>query len=258
MTRFNWMLAIPGLLLALGAGVTVYLGMTTARSAAEPTGQQVARVVIATGNVSDGTVLEQVTLNRLFRVDLRPVDGLPPDFLSSLGGLEGRVLSTTLTAGQPLLASHLLQAPTSGSGPSVTAGLPSGSVAVVLPVNEQLSLGGALRPADRVDLIASLPIKQADGAQRVVTQSLLRDVRVLATGSITARPAPGETAPRGSYSTITLAVAPADALLVQHLLATNVRLALVLRRPEDATPAESPPPITNEDIVRRFGLDAAR
>jgi Flp pilus assembly protein CpaB len=154
-------------------------------------------------------------------------------------------------------------APSTAAGPRADL-LPPGHVAVVLDVNEHISVGGAVAPTDRVDLIATVPVPSGAGATLPVTQAILRDVRVLATGFRT-RPLPAVTsqsgaaaadpAPPAPYPTLTLALTPQDAVVVQHLLAQNVRLALALRRPGDEPAPTSPE--TTANIARRFNLLAA-
>ncbi len=79
---------------------------------------------------------------------------------------------------------------------------------------------------------------------RPVPQAPTAGVPVAATAADTG-PAP--------YPTLTLALLPQDAVIVQHLLAQNVRLALALRRPGDQSSKTVPE--TTVEIARRYNLN---
>jgi Flp pilus assembly protein CpaB len=255
---------MASLLLATLAGLLIYVSLQQAREQAQANPVEVVTpVVVAATDVAKGTVLDRSSTSTLFTLTRAPADRVASDALTSLSALEGHMTVTSLRAGDRVRASDLgALAPTTSAGPRADL-LPPGHVAIVLDVNEHISVGGAVAPTDRVDLVATIPVAtSADARASVpVTQAILRDVLVLATGYRT-RPntvtpsqdssSSSEPTPPAPYSTLTLALAPQDAVLVQHLLAQNVRLALALRRPdEDAEPTS---PVTTAEIARRFNL----
>jgi pilus assembly protein CpaB len=187
----------------------------------------------------------------LLTVAMAPASQLSANVVTSTAVIMGRTTHEPIRAGERLSLDKLAL-PTASTG--LSALLPPGHVAVILPVTELISVGGAVQPHDRVDLIATLAVPQANGSQRVVTQALLRNVAVVATGTQTSPQALvlGQNV-RQPYSTLTLALTPQDALVVQHLLQANVRMALALRRPDDAQVAEVTP-VTMDEIARRYGL----
>jgi Flp pilus assembly protein CpaB len=254
---------VAAALLAVVAGATIYFSVRQAREQALtlPT-EVVTPVVVASTDVAPGTVLEHANAATLFELTRVAADQVPADAVTSVAALEGQTTATQIRAGQQVLASDLSAlAPSTAAGPRANL-LPPGHVAIVLDVNEHISVGGAVGPTDRVDVIATIPVT-GEGATAVpVTQAILRDVRVLATGYRTrpvdasptsqAATTSAEPAPPPAYPTLTLALRPQDAVIVQHLLAQNVRLALALRRPGDDV--EPTAPETTAEITRRFNL----
>lgn len=256
MSRLNRAALGLGLVLAVAAGGVVFLALRAAREQA-PLALEVQPVVVAAADIPAGTLLDASNAPRLLAVRREPAAALPDGALASIAAAEGRTTSVALRAGDRVTAAEL-GASTAGSSAPLAALVPQGQVAIVLPVNDQVSVAGAVRPADRVDLVASVPVRQPDGSQVVVTQALLKDIYVLATGAQTtaSRGATRDAAPTPSpYSTLTIALAPQDALVVQHLLSANVRLAMALHRPD--MPAVDTRPVTMDEVIRRFGLDQA-
>jgi Flp pilus assembly protein CpaB len=252
---------VIGSALAVVTGLLIYGGLQYGREQIVAESQQpvvVAPVVVATVDIAPGTLLTSASLASQFSVSRVPANDLPGDTVSSLATLDGRTTATQLRVGDRVRTSDLV-APSATTAAGARADLlPPGYVAIVLPVTDQISVGGAVMPTDRVDLIANVPVSESTVSGTLVTQALLRDVRVVATGfrtRPTASPTPATTtevqAP-SQYSTLTLALAPQDALMVEHLLANNVRLALALRRPSD--PVEPTTPVTTAGLVDRFGL----
>jgi pilus assembly protein CpaB len=247
---------VVGVLLALAAGLSVYLAVR----GIQPTNtREVVPVLVAAANVPAGTTFDGRNATALLRVERRPAESVPAGALSTIVDVLGRTTGTALSNGAPVvdtLFTGLSTRPLNSSEMNpVAATMPDGQVAVAIPASDQTTVGGVVRPLDRVDLIASLSARQADGSSRVVTQALLRDVLVIAVAS---RPSTSSTStvPQASTaSAIVVAVTPQDALVVQQLLSTNTRIAFALRRPYDGVAETRPTGL--EEIVRRFGLDAA-
>ena len=250
-----------GVLLAILAAALVYVGQQHARDQANAP-EEVTPVVVAASNVPQGTLLNSSNMSNLFTLKRQPASSVPQDAVSSLSALDGQVTNVPLAAGDPVVASSISAPADSTVSGARAALLPPGDVAIILPVNDNISVGGAVVPTDRVDVIASIPVTTAGdngkSTETLVTQAVLRDVRVLATGFRTRPPATANAQPQAAdtnptpYSTLTLALAPQDAITIQHLLAQNVRLALALRRPGEQTAPTAP--VTSDDIARRFGL----
>jgi len=252
---------IAGVGLAILTGGLIYSSLAQARDqVAAPL--EVIPIVVPKADIEAGTSLNASNVDGLFEVVRIPTAKAPADAVTSLAALDGRVPASALKAGEYLTSRELTTASATTSGPRADL-LPPGHVAIVLDVTEHISVGGAVVPTDRVDLIATISVPSGS-ATVPVTQAILRDVRVLATGFRT-RPAPQATATGvpgaapvadtgpAPYSTLTLALVPQDAIIVQHLLAQNVRLALALRRPGEQSIKTVPE--TSAEIIRRYNLN---
>ncbi|MDQ6669581.1 MAG: Flp pilus assembly protein CpaB [Chloroflexota bacterium] len=254
---------VGGVALALLTGGLIYASLAQARDqVAAPL--EVIPIVVPKADIEAGTSLDAANVGGLFEIVRIPTAKAPTDAVTSLAALEGRVPATPLKAGEYLTSAELTTPSATTSGPRADL-LPPGHVAIVLDVTEHISVGGAVAPTDRVDMIATIMVPSAS-ATVPVTQAILRDVRVLATGFRTrpapapqasAPPAPGVAAPADTgpapYSTLTLALVPQDAVIVQHLLAQNVRLALALRRPGEQSVQTVPE--TTAEITQRYHLN---
>jgi Flp pilus assembly protein CpaB len=252
---------VAGVGLAVLTGGLIYAGLAQARDqVAAPL--EIIPIVVPKADIEAGTSLDASNLGGLFEIVRIPASKAPVDAVTSLAGLDGRVPAMALKAGEYLTSGELTTPAATMSGPRSDL-LPPGHVAIVLDVTEHISVGGAVAPTDRVDVIATIPVASGSGTVPV-TQAILRDVGVLATGFRT-RPAP-QAAAAGTpvaataadsgpapYSTLTLALLPQDAVIVQHLLAQNVRLALALRRPGDQSTRTVPE--TTVEIARRYNLN---
>jgi len=143
-------------------------------------------------------------------------DSLDPE---RFGEIEGGVLSRSLRQGDPIVAAYVGRVVE-----ALSAKIGEGRRAVTLPVDETSALSGMIAPGDLIDLYVSF-----EHRRRRVTAPLLQGVLVLATGRQTLG---DEGDGRGAYSSITLDVAPEDAVkLVAARQAGNV--TAMLRHPSD-------------------------
>lgn len=125
--------------------------------------------------------------------------------------------------------------------------VPSGLVAVTLPVDRKTSPGRLLKPRAHVDLLARIP---AEGAPHAGAVTLLEGVQVLAVGGRTQHD-PQESV-GVDVSTVTVEVTPEQA---EKLIALTAYLhdgvTVVLRKPETA------PVVTKDrldEAMKRLGL----
>jgi pilus assembly protein CpaB len=134
--------------------------------------------------------------------------------------LEGRVVTTGLVKGQPVM--ETLLAP-KGTGSGLQAVVPRGMRAITLEINEFSGVAGFLVPGCRVDVVSTI---NADGGD-VVSRTVVQNVEVTALGR---RTQPGDdTDPSKS---VTLLVKPREAEAIELAAATG-RPRLVLRSSGD-------------------------
>ena len=140
--------------------------------------------------------------------------------------LIGTVVRFQITAGQPITQGAVV-AP--GDRGFLAAALGPGMRAITIPVSAQTSVAGFVFPGDHIDLMLTQTVKGDDSSQPLkATETILRNIRVLATDQSTeASKENGKTVVR-AYRTVTLEVTPriAEKIEVAQTLGT---LGLALR-----------------------------
>ncbi|OYW88730.1 MAG: Flp pilus assembly protein CpaB [Sphingobium sp. 32-64-5] len=165
--------------------------------------------------------------------------------------LQGAVVRAVITAGQPITLGALIQP---GERGFLAAALGPGMRAVTVPVSAQNSVAGFIFPGDRVDVLVTQTIDgQDDDKSLKVAQTVVRNLRVLATDQRTnAMDAEGKPDVR-TYSNVTLEVTPKIAEKIA--VAQNVgALSLALRSIAD-TAQELDAAIANGDVSLPDGDD---
>jgi pilus assembly protein CpaB len=163
-----------------------------------------------------GTVITDADL-----VQIRIPEAMVPDEALRESSLAvGRTLFEPVLAGDLLRRERFAKSPGSG----LRAILPAGMRALALDLKPGAFVSGAVQPGNRVDVIVTLPEDDGTPAQ---TETVLRDVRVLAVDEWMSETAMGEEILR---SQVTLAVQPGEGLRVTHAAALakgGVRLSLI-------------------------------
>ncbi|MGF1462545.1 MAG: Flp pilus assembly protein CpaB [Maricaulaceae bacterium] len=157
-------------------------------------------------------------------------DELGEDAIDPKTSLIGAVVRSEFTAGEPVLR-HKLVLATDGGFMAALVG--EGLRAVATPVSVETAAGGFIVPNDRVDVILTQTVVTLNEqgevtSERTETNTLLRNVRVLAMDQIFRETEDGETTDVVLASTATLELTPAQAESISQ--ANNVgELALALR-----------------------------
>lgn len=215
----------------------------------------VTEVLVAAAELPMGQVLQPADL----RWQKWPEDALTPGYITRKDapkGLEesaGATIRSPFLSGEPIRTQKLVR-PESGF---MAAILPAGmrAVAIVTDSRGTNSAGGFILPNDRVDVIRTFrddENSRATGSDVQVSQTILRDVRVLAVGQLI-QEKNGTNVVTGE--TATLALTPAQAEIIT--LAQKVgALSLALRSLADAgQPPEAAPPVQDAALtVMRFGV----
>jgi pilus assembly protein CpaB len=130
-----------------------------------------------------------------------------------------------VTAGQPLTQGALV-AP--GDRGFLAAALGPGMRAITVPVSAKTGVGGFVFPGDRVDLVLTQEVQSAGAAQLKTSETILRNIRVLATDQSTeTESVDGKTVVK-AFRTVTLEVTPRIAEKVS-VAETIGELSLTLR-----------------------------
>ncbi|HXG02382.1 MAG TPA: Flp pilus assembly protein CpaB [Candidatus Binatia bacterium] len=227
--RFVLIIALASVI-GLLASLTVYRVVSQAARAG---GEQTELIVVADKNIG---LAETVTRQHV-RLVAWPKASVPPGAVRTLEEAEGRVVRSSILAGEPIIEGKL--APQlAGKGGIMPMLVPEGQRGVTIKLDDALRESGFLLPNSRVDVLVSMP--KQPGSQEKIAKVILQDVTVLAAGQTVEirdnRPV--------TSTTVTLAMTPeqAERLAVAQaegklmLVQRNLRDNQLVRTP-GATPA---------------------
>jgi pilus assembly protein CpaB len=143
----------------------------------------------------------------------------------------GAVVRVALVAGDPIRDPNVVMAKTSGF---LAAVLPKGMRAVAIEISPEAGAGGFILPDDHVDVMLTRRDKAAEkatGVEKFVSDTILRNVRVLAVDQIIDTKG-GTKTQLGKTATLELTEDQAETLALSHQLGT---LSLTLRSILDAS-----------------------
>ena len=196
---------------------------------APPTGPQ---VLVATRTLPVGTILGPDS----FRYQPWPKELIENAYYlqgkADPNALNGTVVRTSISAGQPLAMGSLVQP---GDRGFLAAALGPGMRAITISVNAQVAgVAGFTFPGDRVDLMLSQTVT-GDGPPLKTVETIVRNIRVLATDSRSQAPVDEKGNKQvAGFQTVTLEVTPriAEKIAVAQTLGA---LSLSLRSIADNT-----------------------
>ena len=198
---------------------------TASATAAVPVGPE---VLVATRALPVGTIIDA----EAFRYQRWP-EGLvqPAYFVKGQSGVEpsqliGTVVRMEMTAGQPFSQGALIKP---GDRGFLAAALGPGMRAVTVAVSATSGVAGFVFPGDRVDIVLTQEVAGGgDGAALKVSETVMRNLRVLATDQrMSAQDAEGKTVVQNA-STVTLEATPKMAEKIA-VASTIGQLSLSLR-----------------------------
>jgi pilus assembly protein CpaB len=179
-------------------------------------------VVVAATDLEFGSVLNDDNMEAANW----PVEIVPAGAISSRGELAGRVVRTSLSAGEPILESKL--APV-GIDRGLPMRVPVGMRAMTVPVNTVSGVGGFVLPDTKVDVVVTI---RPETKKETVAKLILQNLSVLAADQ---KLEDNDGRPMKVQS-VTLLVTPTEA--EKLALAANMGdIQLVLRSPADADSA---------------------
>lgn len=197
-----------------------------------------------------------------FRWQTWPRDAVSPGFITRSSGptivrdLTGAVARAPIMAGEPITVNKLIKA---GQGGVLAAILPAGMRAISTKIKEETAVGKMILPNDHVDVILSRRLRTKGGAEEFISDTLFRNVRVLAIGQqIEARE--GKKGAEGTTATLELTPRQAELLALANSMG---EISLSLRSVADliaggAGPSEgldlSKSRTSNSVKVTRYGI----
>ena len=228
MDKKKLVLLAVALLVAIGtafAARTLFIGASTpeAEAAPKPMGP---KVLVAQRALPTGTIITADSISFQDWPKEMVQDAYFIDGEADLTKLVGTVVRYPVTAGEPLTQGALV-AP--GDRGFLAAALGPGMRAVTIPVSAKTGVGGFIFPGDRVDLLLTQSVKGGgSGGTLKVSETVLRNLRVLATDQKTeSKTVDGKTVVR-AFRTVTLEVTPriAEKVAVSQTIG---KLSLTLR-----------------------------
>lgn len=195
------------------AGGTAFMAKSMFSTAAAPQVQAAAipqkvdgpEILVATRALPVGTIIEADS----FRYQPWPKDLIENAYYlkgeADPASLTGTVVRSPVTAGQPVTKGALVKP---GDRGFLAAALGPGMRAVTVPVSAQSGVAGFVFPGDRVDLVLTQTVEGAEGPALRTSETIIRNVRVLATDQRTStEDAEGKKEVR-TFSTVTLEATP--------------------------------------------------
>jgi pilus assembly protein CpaB len=229
---------VIGISIAGGAGLLAFILMRSIVSTpSAPT--QVAVPVDATEVLvaRKDIPLGSLTKDNDFRWQTWPVEAITPAFITKEQGaagmrmVTGAIARAPLLAGEPVTRQKLIKA---GDGGVLAAILPKGMRAVSTRIKEETAAGRLILPNDHVDVILTRRMRGRDGQDAYVSDTLFRNVRVLAVGQQIETKKDSKSSD-GSANTATLELAPEQAETLARANSMG-EISLSLRSIADADP----------------------
>jgi pilus assembly protein CpaB len=251
-----------GISIAGGAGLLAFILMRSIVSGPSAPTQiavpvNATEVLVARRQIGLG----ETTKDSDFRWQTWPADAITPSFITQKDGDEGMKLVTDAIArsplleGEPVTRQKLIKP---GQGGVLAAILPSGMRAISTKIKEETAAGRLILPNDRVDVILTRRQRGRKGGDVFVSDTLFRNVRVLAVGQeIDTKE--GKKAAEGSADTVTLELTPSQAELLARSNSSG-EISLSLRSVADGDPnGKGPTAVMNDErdsVVRvlRYGV----
>lgn len=229
MDKKKLMLLVAALVVAVGTAMAARSMLSGAASPQAQAAQQVPqgpKVLVARRGLPVGTIITADSVSFQLWPKEMVQDAYFIDGEADINKLLGTVVRYPITAGQPVTQGALV-AP--GDRGFLAAALGPGMRAVTIPVSAKTGVGGFVFPGDHVDLMLTQTVTPKDGGNPLkATETILRNVRVLATDQSTETTIEeGKTVVR-DVRTVTLEVTPkiAEKIAVSQTIGT---LSLSLR-----------------------------
>jgi pilus assembly protein CpaB len=183
------------------------------------------QVLVAAADISPGTAITQ----GLVKTVNWPQELMPPNAASSLNQLEGRVVSSPLSAGEPILFTKL--AP-EGAYRGLAGLLAEGRRALSVRVDDVSGVAGFVHPGDHVDVLVEMAMP--DGKEHF-SKTILQNIAVLSAGQVWEQILDQKPV---VVNTVTLVLTSEQAEIL-NLASNQGRIRLALRNRNDVAPVET-------------------
>jgi pilus assembly protein CpaB len=214
---------------AIGAGYVAKTMSTPPPPLVIEAGLQEPAIRLTDVLVLDGDVPMGTGVGTLLAWQSWPAGGVGDGFIlrdsepNALEELSGAIARVPLYGGEPLRRSKLI-----GEGQSFMSSiLPAGKRAVATQIAADTSAGGFILPNDYVDVIMTRrSSNQGGGADGFVTETILKNIRVLAIDQAIQEDEEGRRVRVGNTATLELTPQQAEIITVAQQMADRLTLAL--------------------------------
>ena len=208
MDRKKLVLLLGALIIAIGTAVaarSIFAGASAPQAEAAVAVPVGPKVLVAQRGLPVGTIITADAIGFQQWPEGLVQDAYFIDGEADISKLLGTVVRHPITAGEPVTQGSLVAA---GDRGFLAAALGPGMRAVTVPVSAKTGVGGFVFPGDRVDLVLTQTVKGAEGSDLKTSETILSNLRVLATDqSTTQETVEGKTVVR-AFRTVTLEVTP--------------------------------------------------
>jgi pilus assembly protein CpaB len=211
MDRKKLVLLIAALVVAIGTALaarSLFAGASAPQAEAVGAPQlQGPKVLVANRALPVGTIITADAVGFQQWPQELVQDAYFVDGEADMSKLLGTVVRYAVTAGEPVTQGSLVSP---GDRGFLAAALGPGMRAITVPVTGPTGVGGFVFPGDRVDVMLTQTVEGEGGPALKATETILRNLRVLATDQFTSSPATAEdgTTEVRELSTVTLEVTP--------------------------------------------------
>jgi Flp pilus assembly protein CpaB len=236
-------MAAAAIVLAAVAGIGVYMYASNADQRAQDNAHFVSALVAAS-DIAKGTTGSEALQAGLVRRERVARGSVPPLIVTDVNDLVGKVAASRIDTKQFITAQTFVSAEDGVGGAFAQAIAREDLVAVTVGVDAERGVANQIAPGDHVDIATT-----ATDQNGVATTSwFMRDVKVLAVGTMTASQATASGATQATVQSglLTFEVTPEDALRVIDASNGQNKMYLVLLPPKlgssgggTATPASS-------------------
>jgi pilus assembly protein CpaB len=206
------MLLIGALVVAAVTAVmakNMFSGASAPSAQATPVMQQAngPEVLVATRALPVGTIIDAEALHyqRWPEALTQPAYYIKGQTPAGPGELIGTVVRNEISAGQPITQGSLIKP---GERGFLAAALGPGMRAITVPVSATSGVAGFIFPGDRVDIVLNQEVGGGEGPPLKASETIIRNIRVLATDQRMSAQGPDGKAEVKSFSTVTLEATP--------------------------------------------------
>ncbi len=233
MDRKKLVLLVGAAIVAIGTALlarSMFAGAAAPQAAAAQVEPQGPKVLVAQRALPVGTIITADAIGYQRWPEQLVKDAYFLDGEADISKLIGTVVRHAVTAGEPVTQGSLVSP---GDRGFLAAALTPGMRAITIPVDAKSGVAGFVFPGDRVDMVLTQTVEGNDGNSLKASETIIRNLRVLATDQSTKQETIEGVTQVKEFSTVTLEATPTivEKITVAQTIGT---LSLTLRAISDS------------------------